>query len=107
MFSADCPCCHKLIDSGSASTAEKGDSLGHFFCPFCKHEIVWAKKSQLWLIPTLFVLPVCIICAAIDGNSRIDSVVEYASIGVSVLGFIGICVTYQYEEVRRDSDKKK
>ncbi|WP_415892874.1 hypothetical protein ACMXYN_17445 [Neptuniibacter sp. PT8_73] len=103
MLSANCPCCKKLINANDANSAEKGSALGNFICPFCRAEIVWAKKSQLWLLPTMFMLPVFIICAVIDGNSKVDSWVEYFSIAVSVVGFFGLMASYSYEEVKRSN----
>lgn len=103
MPSANCPCCKKLIKANDANSAEKGSALGHIICPFCESEITWSKKSQLWLLSTMFMLPVCIVCAAIDGNSKIDSFVEYFSIAVSFVGLIGLVVSYDYEEVKKSS----
>lgn len=103
MLSANFPCCNKLIKANAANSAKKGNALGHIICPFCESEITWSKRSQLWLLPTIFMLPVCIVCAAIDGNSKIDSFVEYFSIAVSFVGIIGLWASYDYEEVKKSS----
>lgn len=72
-------------------------------CPYCDAQITMSKKTQLWLISMMAMIPVCIVCAVIDGNSKVDSVIEYASIGISFIGLMGLIATYQYEEVKRNS----
>ena len=103
MVSANCPCCKKLIKPENINRQDKRASFQHILCPYCDAHITMSKRSQLWFIPMISMIPVCIICAVIDGNSDVDSFVEYASIGISFFGLLGLIATYSYEEVKQCS----
>lgn len=99
MISANCPCCNKLILPEEANSARTGSGFGHIFCPHCNKEITWGRRSQLWLLPSILAIPTFVVCAAIDGNSAVDSVIEYIAVAGLFIGFIGAAGSFHYEEV--------